>query len=166
VSAAMLAANPLAMDMPAGSSAPELILNPVDNCVNVFCRDVCVDESAFSATRLETLFSTLIIEIAPCIEFRLHRTSPFIAKSGTATWSRWFLLRAIYRRLVARIPVGRGKDIAHIKSFVLSTFTTFVLCMLATLDHPPKKQSDVNCNHSGGGIENRFARGPHPSQHN
>jgi hypothetical protein len=87
----MLAPKPLAMDIPAGSSAPELILNPVDNSVRVFCRACCVEDSVFSATKLETLFRTLIIGIAPCIEFRLHRTSPFIAKSGTATWSRWVL---------------------------------------------------------------------------
>lgn len=38
VRAAMLAPNPLAIERPAGSFAPELILNPVDSCWSVFCR--------------------------------------------------------------------------------------------------------------------------------
>jgi len=56
VRAAIFAFIPLAIDIPAESSEPELIFKPVDNCVRVFCRFACVLDSAFSAVRSETLF--------------------------------------------------------------------------------------------------------------
>src|ERR1700678_230083 len=61
VRAEMFAPNPSAIERPAGSSAPELILNPVESCVRVFWRLFSVAESAFSATSEETLLRTLII---------------------------------------------------------------------------------------------------------
>src|SRR6202021_2225712 len=77
VRAAMLAPKPLAIDRPAGSSAPELIFNPVDSCWRVLCRLVCVLETAFSATGEEMFLMTLmLICTAPYIDFRLHRTRP------------------------------------------------------------------------------------------
>jgi len=39
----------VAIDSPAGSSAPELIFEPEDNCVNTFCRLDCVWFRLFSA---------------------------------------------------------------------------------------------------------------------
>src|ERR1700761_7212100 len=58
VSAAMLDVMPLAMERPAGSSAPLLIFKPVDNSVRVFCSEVCVLFKAVSAVRSEMLFRT------------------------------------------------------------------------------------------------------------
>jgi hypothetical protein len=40
-----------AIDNPAGSSEPELIFRPVESCVRVFCRLICVLDNAFSAVR-------------------------------------------------------------------------------------------------------------------
>jgi len=61
VRAAMLAPRPFAIDRPAGSFDPELILKPVDSCWRVLVKLACVEERAFSATREDTLLSTLII---------------------------------------------------------------------------------------------------------
>ena len=47
--AAELAWRPLAMERPAGSSAPELILDPEDNCVRTFCKLAWVWSRLFSA---------------------------------------------------------------------------------------------------------------------
>jgi hypothetical protein len=49
------------MDIPAGSSAPELIFNPVDSCWRVLCRLACVFETAFSATSEEMLFRIVML---------------------------------------------------------------------------------------------------------
>jgi hypothetical protein len=70
----MFAPKPEAMERPAASSDPELIFNPVDSCRRVFCKEAWVEARAFSAPIWETLFSTLIIGIAPYIDFPLHRT--------------------------------------------------------------------------------------------
>src|SRR5579862_1402942 len=55
----MLACNPSEIDMPAGSSAPELILEPDDNWNRVFCKLVLVIANWFCASREGILFKML-----------------------------------------------------------------------------------------------------------
>ena len=55
----MFAVNPFAIDKPAGSSAPEFNLEPEDSSSSVFCNDVLVKFSWFSADIAVTLFRML-----------------------------------------------------------------------------------------------------------
>src|SRR5579863_5720083 len=58
VSACWLAWRPLTSERPAASSAPELILDPEDNCCSVFDRLLLVLFRLFSAYTADRLFKT------------------------------------------------------------------------------------------------------------
>src|SRR5208337_4461471 len=59
VSAEILACKPSAIDKPAGSSAPELILEPEDNWNRVFCKFIFVVANWFCASKEGILFKML-----------------------------------------------------------------------------------------------------------
>src|SRR5580698_1064412 len=101
---AMFACRPLTMDRPAASSDPLLIRKPFDSCSRFVFSALVVFEIAFSACSEETLLRIesmvlLLISNSAC-------TEPVRMRSRFATWSRWWLLPAVYRRIGFRILGG------------------------------------------------------------
>src|SRR5450631_3898219 len=96
VKAAIFAFIPLAIDIPAESSEPELIFKPVESCVRVFCRFIWVLDNAFSAVRSETLFR---------IEIGMGSCSFYLPMSACTRLFCWARIGAQVRREIGRAHV-------------------------------------------------------------